>query len=254
MATESSSAKRYGQGFRIIAWIHTHVQGAICGFSSIDVHTQFGYIQFYPDIAGIVVELKRDGGVYADSFTLSESGKRYIGYCSRVRNASSRMHGECSERSFFESMRSRVHYMDEMELEVIDARLSLPFDLQFESEMSGESAMESPPNVESNEQFPPLSGKSSQATLPTDLQPERDMNGESAMDSSLNVESNELFPTLSDTASHATFSQSESRIYSNTFQTHVPFQQIYPSGEFCFISVSTFFFRIIDERITHDRT
>ena len=39
------------------AWIHSHVSGNKCFFSSIDLHTQFAFEQCSPDVLGCVVEL-----------------------------------------------------------------------------------------------------------------------------------------------------------------------------------------------------
>ena len=40
--SESQTAKKYGSDRTVlVSWIHSHVRGAECGFSSVDVHTQY---------------------------------------------------------------------------------------------------------------------------------------------------------------------------------------------------------------------
>ncbi len=86
---ESSTAKQHGTDNTVLAaWIHTHVRGVKCGFSSVDVHTQYAYSHdaMYPNIMGHVVELCQDGSIIEDFFTLTAEGKaqvsRYVYYIS----------------------------------------------------------------------------------------------------------------------------------------------------------------------------
>ena len=46
---------------KIMAWIHSHVRGSECGFSSIDVHTQYAFSRIYNGILGMVVEIDKAG-------------------------------------------------------------------------------------------------------------------------------------------------------------------------------------------------
>ena len=43
--------------FVLISWIHSHVGGVPCGFSSIDMHSQFLYERAYPGILGTVFQI-----------------------------------------------------------------------------------------------------------------------------------------------------------------------------------------------------
>ena len=104
MATESACSKMYGVKFRVIAWIHSHVKGAPCGFSTIHVHTQYEHMLNYPNIVGIVVEIARSGVVKADAFSLTEIGFEAVAHCSRTSNLSSVQHGSCSSFDFFKSV------------------------------------------------------------------------------------------------------------------------------------------------------
>jgi hypothetical protein len=61
----------------LISWIHSHVGGSECYFSSIDNHTQHSYYKFHKGVLGLVVEIQQNGqkGVY-DFFELSAFGKK----------------------------------------------------------------------------------------------------------------------------------------------------------------------------------
>ena len=54
--TENSQVLK-SNGGTYAAWIHSHVSGNTCFFSSIDLHTQFVFEQFSSDVLGCVVEL-----------------------------------------------------------------------------------------------------------------------------------------------------------------------------------------------------
>ena len=43
----------------LISWIHSHVGGVTCGFSSIDMHTQYCYEWSSPGILGAVFEIDK---------------------------------------------------------------------------------------------------------------------------------------------------------------------------------------------------
>ena len=49
--------KKYGNLARYTLWIHSHVQGTKCGFSSIDIHCQYAYERLFQDILGCVFEI-----------------------------------------------------------------------------------------------------------------------------------------------------------------------------------------------------
>ena len=45
----------------LISWIHSHVGGSECFFSSIDNHTQYSYQKVHKGVLGLVVEIKPNG-------------------------------------------------------------------------------------------------------------------------------------------------------------------------------------------------
>ena len=106
------------QNTQLIAWIHSHVRGAMCGFSSIDVHTQFAYSRMYEGTIGIVVEIN-DAGVCQnfDFFNLTRYGQEKVELCSRIRNSSSIQHELCSDADFFQSVKGETLLASELKLE-----------------------------------------------------------------------------------------------------------------------------------------
>jgi hypothetical protein len=111
----------------IVSWIHSHVRGTKCGFSSIDVHTQYGYSLSFPNLLGLVVEIQDDGTPISEAFTLTAQGNAIVKTCSRANNLSSLQHEGCSLRSMYQSVTSVVFYTTD-EIEVIDGRKSAPFE------------------------------------------------------------------------------------------------------------------------------
>ena len=41
----------------LIMWIHSHVRGSECCFSSIDNHTQYAYSKYHSGVLGLVIEI-----------------------------------------------------------------------------------------------------------------------------------------------------------------------------------------------------
>ena len=41
----------------LVLWVHCHVKGAPCGFSSVDIHTQYLLEYNIPSIKGLVIEM-----------------------------------------------------------------------------------------------------------------------------------------------------------------------------------------------------
>ncbi len=123
ISQQSPAAQHHGSSFRIIAWVHSHVCGALCGFSSIDVHAQYAYRTLYHEwnVYGLVYEIRDDGSSISDWLDITQEGKKVISKCSVTQV----QHGSCSARHYFESHSSLV---DELllPLTVVDARNSAP--------------------------------------------------------------------------------------------------------------------------------
>jgi hypothetical protein len=123
MLNQSKTARENPDSTVIVSWIHTHVQGAKCGYSSIDVHTQYGFSLFFPDFFGIVVELQSNGSIVQEAFTLSSIGVENVKKCSQTQNLSSVQHEECSSRHLFQVIALPIQYSS-CNVEVVDARSS----------------------------------------------------------------------------------------------------------------------------------
>ena len=111
----------------LISWIHSHVGGSECCFSSIDNHTQHSYNKFYKGVLGLVVEIKQNGkkGVY-DFFELSSFGKKAIEKCSRRKNCiTTQQHESCMGREFYQSAMTKVLFDDFYSIEVANFMLEV---------------------------------------------------------------------------------------------------------------------------------
>ena len=98
----------------LIAWIHSHVRGAECCFSSIDNHTQYAYSKVHNAVLGLVIEIDLNGkkGV-EDFFEMSKSGKAAIETCSRKKDCiTNQQHDSCSDRMFYQSAAHKVIFDD----------------------------------------------------------------------------------------------------------------------------------------------
>ena len=109
--------KNYGSKLSIAAWVHSHVQGVECCFSSIDVHTHLMLKNTFNDILGLVFELDEYGDPNKhDFYQLSTKGLLSVRKC---RKPSSDFHDECARKSYYLSQK---HLIDEIDgpLEVHD--------------------------------------------------------------------------------------------------------------------------------------
>ena len=94
----------------LISWIHSHVGGSECCFSSIDNHTQHAYQKVHKGVLGLVVEINQNGkkGAY-DFYELSSIGKKEIDKCCRQRNCiTTEQHESCMGREFYQSAMTKV--------------------------------------------------------------------------------------------------------------------------------------------------
>ena len=92
----------------LIAWIHSHVRGSDCGFSSIDNHMQHTLSKVHNGVLGLVIEIKKNGqrGVY-DFFEMTQIGKRSVELCSRQKTCiTSEQHDSCNRREFYQTAKN----------------------------------------------------------------------------------------------------------------------------------------------------
>ena len=95
MFTRSETAQS-GKAVKLISWIHSHVRGASCQFSSIDVHSQFSMSRLYDGITGIVIKISSNGTCDTfDAFTLTSVGQKKIQQC---KEDSRHQHASCSSK------------------------------------------------------------------------------------------------------------------------------------------------------------
>ena len=125
---DSSCSIMNKENFRIIAWVHTHVQGTPCGLSSIDCHTQFAYSRLFKNVYAVVLEVRDDDLHKMDWFDLTKDGSMQIEDCIKNANLSREQHHECSSPSMFSSHSSIVETRP-IPLTVTDARKSRPLDM-----------------------------------------------------------------------------------------------------------------------------
>ena len=93
----------------LISWIHSHVRGMECSFSSIDNHTQHTYAKMYKGVLGLVIEIKTNGkkGIY-DFFEMSSNGRKAIEDCSRKKNCITNVQNEKKSQNFVKKMKKFI--------------------------------------------------------------------------------------------------------------------------------------------------
>ena len=93
---------------RVISWIHSHVKGMDCSFSSIDIHTQCSLQDYYPGSFGTVVEIKKDSSIGKfDAFVVTELGGATVWDCNernRAKSLARVQHQKCSSSAFYKSI------------------------------------------------------------------------------------------------------------------------------------------------------
>ena len=112
-------------------WIHSHVEGNKCGFSSTDIQTQFAYEQMVPNILGCVFEVGKTKIVKYDFFKLTAEGKDRVKTCQK----SATLHSSCFGRTFYEIVPVNVisSLQTDIVLNIIDARENEGIHLQISS-------------------------------------------------------------------------------------------------------------------------
>ena len=118
MFSQSATAKA-GREVKIVSWIHSHVRGNQCFFSSVDVHTQLSMNFLFPQITGIVVEIGNDGQcIKYDSYSLTHLGEKEVKSCARSHSFGSELHHNCSNQDFYHSSLSNIDFLTTLPLNV----------------------------------------------------------------------------------------------------------------------------------------
>ena len=108
---ESPCYKQYANNSTILAWIHSHVNGAKCFMSSIDLHTQFILENNFPNILAIVVQIGPGNKFKNECYQLSEKGSQRIQSCNNENKHSPNvLHKYCSYPRFFECLTRKVDF------------------------------------------------------------------------------------------------------------------------------------------------
>ena len=104
----------------LICWIHSHVGGIKCGFSSIDVHTQHTIAKIHDEVLGMVIELNESGQIANhDFYEISRQGSRCVESCSRKRGCNAmQQHDSCYNVNFYKSVGDKVLLHDDFELKI----------------------------------------------------------------------------------------------------------------------------------------
>ena len=104
----------------LMSWIHSHVGGAECFFSSVDVHTQHTLAKFHEAVIGMVIQLnENDKIVHHDFYEMSRQGLRHVENCSKKRNCNSRQqHDSCYNTNLYKTASDKVMLHDDVGLRV----------------------------------------------------------------------------------------------------------------------------------------
>ena len=104
----------------LMSWIHSHVGGAECFFSSVDVHTQHTLAKFHEAVIGMVIQLdENDKIVHHDFYEMSRQGLRHVENCSKKRNCNSRQqHDSCYNTNLYKTASHKVMLHDDVGLKV----------------------------------------------------------------------------------------------------------------------------------------
>lgn len=104
----------------LMSWIHSHVGGAECFFSSVDVHTQHTLAKFHEAVIGMVIQLNENDEIaHHDFYEMSRQGLRHVENCSRKENCNTRQqHDSCYNTNLYKSARDKVMLHDDVGLRV----------------------------------------------------------------------------------------------------------------------------------------
>ena len=124
----STAQEEYQERFSLLAWVHTHVRGTGCFFSSVDCHNQHLLKSVFPDVVGIVFSLAPDGRLHDwDAYDLTPAGQKKIALCGRVSNRSSILHDDCADNAYYYSRKKELLW-ERKGLQVVDARTGFVLD------------------------------------------------------------------------------------------------------------------------------
>ena len=127
---------------KIIAWIHSHVQGNHNGLSSIDVHTQWAFEKINKNIFCLVFEFgKSRFWLDHDYYVLTEIGTSAIKTCiNNFPRLSKVLHTTCKKRYHYKSIKSEVAVLASLPC-IINCFMTMALDLN-ESETNNKNVFD----------------------------------------------------------------------------------------------------------------
>ena len=117
----SELTAKLGHGKKIIGWIHSHVRGVNCFFSSQDVHTQYSSQQTSHNFFGIVMQINSRGRHEDhDYYKLTSKGMAGVKSCLAKPNQESlkREHNSCKLEDMYESIARNASLLSNMSLSI----------------------------------------------------------------------------------------------------------------------------------------
>ena len=105
---------------KIIGWVHSHVRGVKCFFSSLDVHNQYLSQRLDSNHLGLVVQIHPDGSlVDHDYYRLTSLGMTTVTNCLNGSfEDNSKQHPSCGGDNLYMSQKHLVDPLADLPLEV----------------------------------------------------------------------------------------------------------------------------------------
>ena len=110
---------------KIIGWVHSHVRGVKCFFSSLDVHNQYIWQRLDPNHIGLVVQIHPDESlVDHDYYKLTSVGMKTVKNCldgslnQGLNINNSRPHSSCGRDNLYMSQKHLVDPIADLPLKI----------------------------------------------------------------------------------------------------------------------------------------
>ena len=117
----SPALANHGSKLCMVAWIHSHVRGNGCFFSSVDVHTHYQFSQSLglEGFLGMVFQITETNKLKKyDAFDLTSLGIKSVAQCGREKNLSHQLHPKCDSSTFYMSRLNSITILSSLNLEI----------------------------------------------------------------------------------------------------------------------------------------
>ena len=108
---------KFGLDKEVLGWIHTHCRDIKCFFSSLDIHTQYGYQRLSSDFIGIVCKLSaNDSIIETQVYKLTQDGMKNVEDCiSKHGGTLVKQHDFCTKDPgvLYETLKSEVSFVND---------------------------------------------------------------------------------------------------------------------------------------------